>query len=159
VLVPRAVAKYCSFERPAPGSSYSRLCRQLLVQSCNKNVSLCLHDLHLCTPFFVNTNVARSYDSSLGRTILLLAPAYARSSPAQVVKRRSAGCSKCPASAQPRRVHCLYRQPSLQHSVSFLRLPRSIATLLLFSRHCRSCSRLAFPRLSFNCKRHAASPL
>ncbi|KAH8631532.1 hypothetical protein IG631_13215 [Alternaria alternata] len=80
--------------------------------------------------------------------MLLLAPVYVRSSPAQVVKRRSAGCSMCPASAQPRRMHCVYRQPSRQRSVSFLRLPHSVATMSFCSRHLLSRSRLAVPRLS-----------
>jgi len=159
VPAPRAVAENCSFEHSAPGSSYSRLCRQLLVQSCNKKVSLRLHDLHSYAPFLVNMSVARSYDSSLSRTILPLAPAYVRNSPAQVVKSRGAGCSMCTASAQPGRMHCLHRQPSQQPSMSFLCLPHSVATLLFYSRHHQSRSRLAFPKLSQNCKRHAASPL
>jgi hypothetical protein len=154
------VAEKCSFEHSALGSSYSRLCRQLLVQSRNKKVSLRLHDLliiHPYVPFLDNISVIRHYDSSLRRPILLLAPAYVRGSPAQVVKRRSAGCSMCLASAQPRRMHCLYRQPSHPPSVSFLCLPRSVATMPFHSLHHRSHSRLAFPRLSQNCKRYAAS--
>jgi hypothetical protein len=153
------VAENCSFEHFALGSSYSRLCRQLLIQTCNKNVSLCLRDLHSYAPFLVNISVARSYDGSLSRTILPLAPAYVRSSPAQVVKRRSAGCLMCLASAQPGRMHCLPRQPSQQPSVSFLYLPRSVVTLLFYSRHYRSRSRVAFPKPSQNCKSYAASPL
>jgi hypothetical protein len=65
------VAGNCSFEYSAPGSSYSRLCRQLLVQSCNKTVCLRLHDLHRCAPFLVNMSIARGYDGSLNRTALL----------------------------------------------------------------------------------------
>jgi hypothetical protein len=148
VPAPRAVAENCSFEHLAPGSSYSRVCRQPLVQSCNKKVSLRLHDLHSYAPFLVNMSVARSYDGSLSRTVLPLAPAYVRSSPAQVVKRRGAGCSMCPASAQPDRMHCLHRQPSHQPSVSFICLPRSVATMSFCSRHLLSRSRLAVPRLS-----------
>ena len=159
MLAPRAVAENCSFEHSALGSSYSRLCRQPLVQSRNKKVSLRLHDLHSYAPFLVNISVVRSYDGSLSGTILPLAPAYVRSSPAQVVKRRSAGCLMCPASAQPCRMHCLHRQPSQRRSVSFLCLPRSVATMLFYPRHHRSRSRVAFPKLSQNCKRHAASPL
>jgi hypothetical protein len=148
VPAPHAVAENCSFEHSALGSSYSRLCRQPLVQSCNKKVSSRLHNPHSYESFFVNIRVARSYDGSLSRTILPLEPAYVRSSPAQVVKRRSAECSMCPASAQPRRMHCLYRQPSHQPSVSFICLPRSVATMSFCSQHLLSRSRLAVPRLS-----------
>jgi hypothetical protein len=142
------VAGNCSFKHPAPGSLYCRLCRQMLVQSCNKNVSLCLHDLRPYVPFLANMSVIRHYDGSLTTNILPLAAAYVCSSLAQAVKRRSAECSMCPASAQPRRMHCLYRQPSHQPSVSFICLPRSVATMSLCSRPLLSRSRLAVPRLS-----------
>jgi hypothetical protein len=144
------VAKSRRSEHFAIGSSYSRLCRQLVVQSCNKNVSLRLHDPHPYAPFLFNISVVRRYDGSLSRTILPLAPAYVRNtgSPAQVVKRRGAGCSMCPASAQPGRMHRLDSQPSQQPSVSFLCLPRSVTAMTFYSRHHRSRSRLAIPRLS-----------
>jgi hypothetical protein len=159
VPAPRAVAENRRSEHFAIGISYSRLCTQLLVQSCNKKVSLRLHNLHPYAPFPVNISVVRRYDGCLSRTVLQLAPAYVRSSPAQVVKRRGAGCSMCPASAQPGRMHWRDSQPSQQPSVSFLCLSRSITTMPFYSRHHGSRSRLAFRRLSQDCKRHAASPL